>query len=255
MGHLVQSTMIPHLPPPLPPLPSLPPHHLQHSPSPTPTPVPGQQLPVLPPSMLSTSSSSPSSSSTPCSTLFVANLELQHTEEEIRDIFRRYNRFLLTPFSLVCCLHILLYTVSLPRAVALDLLEPKFSPEGAPLWHLLSSRFELGLSLGTWLPVPYLLSLLLFNRVLSVPELPWKRFRGKAPGHILHSVLYHLSLPLLPPLFPPLFLSPSLLPSLSLFLPPLFFSGMFSLTLSEALAFGLSLPGREWERYMCVHAL
>ena len=80
--------MTPPLPPPSFPSLSFLPCHIQHSPSPTPTPVPGQQHPVLPPSMLSTSSSS-SSSSTPCSTLFVANLELQHTEEEIRDIFKR----------------------------------------------------------------------------------------------------------------------------------------------------------------------
>ncbi|CAI8033020.1 Cell wall integrity protein scw1 [Geodia barretti] len=63
------------------------------SPSPTPTPVSAshqhhyhtqhQPSPSLPPSSLSSSSSSPVS----CSTLFVANLELHHTEDEVANLF------------------------------------------------------------------------------------------------------------------------------------------------------------------------
>ena len=65
----------------------------QPSPSPTPTPVSAshqhhyhtqhQPSPSLPPSSLSSSSSSPVS----CSTLFVANLELHHTEDEVANLF------------------------------------------------------------------------------------------------------------------------------------------------------------------------
>ena len=68
----------------------------QPSPSPTPTPVSAshqhhyhtqhQPSPSLPPSSLSSSSSSPVS----CSTLFVANLELHHTEDEVANLFGKW---------------------------------------------------------------------------------------------------------------------------------------------------------------------
>jgi RNA recognition motif-containing protein len=61
---------------------------LMPSPSPTPTPVSSHQHTTLPPSGLSSTSSSVLSSPSSCSTLFVANFEVQHTEEEVADLFR-----------------------------------------------------------------------------------------------------------------------------------------------------------------------
>lgn len=75
------------------PLPSPMYYTLMPSPSPTPTPVSSQHHTSLPPSGLSSSSTSSLSSSSSCSTLFVANLELQHTEEEVADVFRNYAGF------------------------------------------------------------------------------------------------------------------------------------------------------------------
>ena len=71
-----------HVSPPLPP-------SKQPSPSPTPTPVSSHQHTTLPPSGLSSTSSSVLSSPSSCSTLFVANFEVQHTEEEVADLFRK----------------------------------------------------------------------------------------------------------------------------------------------------------------------